>query len=291
MIFLITQGEFPLKQISADKTYVLRDGEEYDVQFMSELLPSGVKSQVVIHCLQPDGPTSPTRRVSVSIRCLNTDRMACIAYPLSGSYLPDGKPHALDLIERMDWHTGIRDAAPRLLQLGKTYRNRVETGLLFTPMVLGDKLDGLVKVAMSSESTGQRQGETWYSCDGRATFADLDDVFGLIPAYPDCSTWQLGDPLMVREATKPRELARWVRGVFTGRDEDGISVSIHSAPGVWLGPRPSRYTRSWATDIRLPNQEDIRAYTLDWNEAQIDQLYQAISRMRKSWPYPEPTNS
>lgn len=247
-----------MKPISPDKTYVLRDGEEYEVKILKY-------------------PDSSADMVLAGVRCLNTHRASSHSFTVDGHFLASGAPHPLDLIDRLEWTVELSNQAPHLLQLGTIYRPRVyPTGLLATPIKLGDRLTDSVQVTLTLEETGVNLGRAEYCSDGSTGLAHLDEVFGLVPAYPQYSTWRVGDPIMIRC------FSQWERAVFLGFEDGKVIANTHGGPGLWLSTYASSVPLPPAC-VRPPTSADVKRFTTDWSEAQLDQLFQDIARMRKSW--------
>lgn len=251
-----------MKTISKDKTYVLRDGEEYDVSILRYPDQEGYGS------------------VQAKVQCLNTLRTDTLLYTHDGYHNPNRTPSAVDLIDRMEWYSDQPLGCPALLQKEVIYRTQVDSGLHFTLHKFGDHLTDEVEMSIGREATGQFLGRARYHCDGATGNAALDPFFSLVPAFPLCSTWRPGDPLIVT-AHKPH----WARAIFVRMEEGNIVTSTSGVLGNWLAnPLAEGLRRYSPSQVRIPTADDARTYTEGWNDQQMFELFHTFARMRKSWP-------
>lgn len=245
-----------LEKIDFTKTYVLRDSEFCDI--MLQPLEGGKFAAIINH--------------------LDTERKQLLIYGnLYGTYLNNGQPHALDLIEKMAWHTGIRDKAPQLLRKGQQYRLRHVPDVLATVHEYGRDLDSDVLVGLRGPNIEFEIRQT-VPCDGvrctertsRALGGCLLDMY----AYEEiCSTWKKGDPLRLNF----RELLEKPPAFVYFDRFDEIDRRIYVT-----GEKKDSPTSARGLDIHsvaLLTERDVQ----ETHPGNRDAMRETIQRMKKSW--------
>jgi hypothetical protein len=255
--------------ISKDKTYVLRDGEEYAIEILG------------VNAFDKSGSTHP---LLARVSCLNTQRTATFNYDSEGYYLNRQQPHAMDLIDRDEWTVEKSSLAQKLPKLGDSFRFRTNLKVLAHVTKLGVALNDDIAVELCQEESGATiKHSVAYHFDGRLG-NDPEGPFDLIEAYAPCSTWNLGDPLLVRISKEPFS---WVRATYNGLDSDHrIKAIVGGGTGMWVTGPITRFSLR-PDSVNVPDESSIRdAIGLPWSTKDVQALRATIKRMHLSWPYP-----